>query len=1023
MPRPTIKVEISSVEAKRGAREVQRELNRIIKKVRSLEAALERQARTTSVSMVRQKRAINSAREQLLNFQQAVRLAGASSTLIARTTRSFKALERTMKSGKLTAREFAEAQDRFRAALGRAKRALRDFKAQQEGVNKEIDQAETKVGRLTGIIKNLGSATIFAVGPLSGIGARLAAFGAIASRTSPKFALVAAGIAGVAVAAKKMADAMVNARKQADTILFTLRAVTGDLTKARREFEFVANASERLGLDIQSTALQYAQLSAAAKSTTLTGETVKNIFLAISRAGVAMGLTADQIRGALLAVQQMMSKGTVQAEELRGQLGERLPGAFNLAAEAMGVTTQQLNKLLQQGKVAAEDLLPRLADVLNTKFGSAAVAASSSLTAELNKLSDATFRFSERLDTLLGFSDAVTFVLRTVRKSVDALRGSLERVGKPTDVLKGKLRALRGALDELREAKRTGNTLARTLIETFVGSEQELEADIAKLRRKLEKFFPQKGIQTARVPVSLPGFLERQAAKEAALRATSAVPQPPGVTGIRLREPFVPGLPRRSANAPLLREPFSPSFNLELANRRLKAVSQTMELQNKLRDEALQKERDLIQALLRFAELKKENNRQAEISVSLTDEELKRANALLRMEREARGRAFRATAAAPQPPGFVGVRLREPVVPSFDVETANARLEAGRELLKVLAETASVQGEGIQNARIGLSLTEAQLQRANERLELLRQINAERLQAQLRSAELQGEGIQQSRVGMDLSRASLAFANKRLQVLAEQRKAVEGLIRSRQNDLQVLRARLDGGRQAATLERTILRLKEEGITLTATQIELIRTQIQERDKLLRKIEEQTRREQEAESAARSLASSLTRGLRSATSSAEGLRGALRGVLDMIIDIILQQTVQKPLEGFFGKLFSAGGTLGSFFGFGGGSAAASAGPTIAAQALRGVQGGGHVSAGETVIVGEAGPEIFTPRVSGTILPNEIFQAGGGIVINQNFDFRGASLEAVSLLRTNAERIKQETIAEIERRKARGFNARR
>jgi tape measure domain-containing protein len=35
----------------------------------------------------------------------------------------------------------------------------------------------------------------------------------------------------------------------------------------------------------------------------------------------------------LLALNQMMSKGTIQAEELRGQLGEALPGAFGIMAK------------------------------------------------------------------------------------------------------------------------------------------------------------------------------------------------------------------------------------------------------------------------------------------------------------------------------------------------------------------------------------------------------------------------------------------------------------------------------------------------------------------------------------------------------------------------------------------------------------------------------------------------------------------------------------------------------------------
>jgi len=45
-------------------------------------------------------------------------------------------------------------------------------------------------------------------------------------------------------------------------------------------------------------------------------------------------------------------------------------------------------------------------------------------------------------------------------------------------------------------------------------------------------------------------------------------------------------------------------------------------------------------------------------------------------------------------------------------------------------------------------------------------------------------------------------------------------------------------------------------------------------------------------------------------------------------------------------------------------------------------GGPVSAGSTYLVGERGPEIFTPRQSGSIIPNE--QIGGSSNINVNFN---------------------------------------
>jgi len=42
----------------------------------------------------------------------------------------------------------------------------------------------------------------------------------------------------------------------------------------------------------------------------------------------------------------MASKGVVSMEELRGQLGEALPGALQAAASGMGVTTVDLIKLV-----------------------------------------------------------------------------------------------------------------------------------------------------------------------------------------------------------------------------------------------------------------------------------------------------------------------------------------------------------------------------------------------------------------------------------------------------------------------------------------------------------------------------------------------------------------------------------------------------------------------------------------------------------------------------------------------------
>ncbi|WP_300832170.1 tape measure protein, partial [uncultured Bilophila sp.] len=121
----------------------------------------------------------------------------------------------------------------------------------------------------------------------------------------------------------------------------------------------------------------------------------------------------------------MISKGKVQAEELRGQLGERLPSAFQLAAKAMGMTTAQLDKFMADGKLTAEDLLPKLAKVMQSEFGAAAEAAANGIQGSLNRLSTQWELFKASLID----SDAAIAGINTLRGAIEGLNGIGEIAG------------------------------------------------------------------------------------------------------------------------------------------------------------------------------------------------------------------------------------------------------------------------------------------------------------------------------------------------------------------------------------------------------------------------------------------------------------------------------------------------------------------------------------------------------------------------------------------------------------------
>ena len=98
-----------------------------------------------------------------------------------------------------------------------------------------------------------------------------------------------------------------------------------------------------------------------------------------------MGLSADDTSGVILALSQIAGKGKVSMEELRGQLGERLTPAMSIAAKSMGVTTAELEKMVEKG-LSAEEFLPKFGAALEEAFGGAAKTNIESLGGQINLL-------------------------------------------------------------------------------------------------------------------------------------------------------------------------------------------------------------------------------------------------------------------------------------------------------------------------------------------------------------------------------------------------------------------------------------------------------------------------------------------------------------------------------------------------------------------------------------------------------------------------------------------------------------
>lgn len=200
--------------------------------------------------------------------------------------------------------------------------------------------------------------------------------------TAVGVAATAAAIGGLYAFTTAMAGA-VEAAKQTERLNLAFLAITGKGQLAAKELQFVREEAARLGISFTEAAEAYKGIFAASKGTELEGKATQKIFTGIASASAALGLSAADTSASLLAVSQMISKGKISAEELRGQLGERLPPAFNTMAKAAGVSTAALDKMLEQGQVGI-DLLPRFAQLLTDKYGKAASAADGFIKAQQN---------------------------------------------------------------------------------------------------------------------------------------------------------------------------------------------------------------------------------------------------------------------------------------------------------------------------------------------------------------------------------------------------------------------------------------------------------------------------------------------------------------------------------------------------------------------------------------------------------------------------------------------------------------
>ncbi|MDZ9809162.1 tape measure protein [Escherichia coli] len=238
--------------------------------------------------------------------------------------------------------------------------------------------------------------------------------------------------------------AIMNAGLKRDSAQRAAKFVLGD--KASEAETFIRGLADKTGLNISEGLSSYAKFAAGAQGS-MSQEQTQELFGNATAMSRLMGLSNDELNGILKAFEQMASKGKIQAEELRGQLGDRMAGAFKLFAEALGMTATELDKAMKDGKILSSDTLPKVAKQMGLmidKAGGWAEVAKSTQTA-LGKLAnnwdDTMVKiFSGSQDELNGFLSSMSSLLSEMGMS-SSIAG---------DAIGGLIDMLKAGVDDIR---------------------------------------------------------------------------------------------------------------------------------------------------------------------------------------------------------------------------------------------------------------------------------------------------------------------------------------------------------------------------------------------------------------------------------------------------------------------------------------------------------------------------------------------------------------------------------------------
>lgn len=231
----------------------------------------------------------------------------------------------------------------------------------------------------------------------------------------------AAALGAGGIGLSNMVTRFIDVARETNRVTTALKNVSGGMAQFAENQRFLLEMAKKYGLEINALTGNYAKFTAAASISGMSLMDQRKIFESVSRAVTAFGMSADDSNGVFLALSQMMSKGKISSEELRLQMGERLPVALQAMAKAAGTSVAGLDKLLKKGELMSADVLPKFADALNEMIPNVDV---DNLETSVNRLKNAFTDFVNGADVQSKYKSLIDWLTGAIQ----GLGGNLKNI-------------------------------------------------------------------------------------------------------------------------------------------------------------------------------------------------------------------------------------------------------------------------------------------------------------------------------------------------------------------------------------------------------------------------------------------------------------------------------------------------------------------------------------------------------------------------------------------------------------------